>query len=907
MKLLYLDVDEFAKDLKDVTSAKIYESGKFAKDGIFSQQIFGPIKSYSCPLKKPTCNTSKSREGEICKVCNVEITTSSKRRKTFAKIDLPFEILNPIIYFVLCSNRTKLKKTITDMLSYKESYYIEDDVLKLYNEGITDIDKSELLIGMDGVTKFLDFYFDKNKERSDVKYIQATFNKYTIKNILVIPPEFRPVNKDSNGLIIQDEINQYYTRLIMKTQNFKGLPFEPATKDPIYRTNFWSIQTSSFELYDFILKKMSKKQGILRSNILGKRVDFSSRAVITPEPELNLGECGLPYIMLLEMFKPQFTRYLINTKVFSRYNQAVMSVDDCIKKNDKKLLPYLKEFVENKVCVLNRQPSLHRLSMLGFNIKLSVDNTIKLHPLICPAFNADHDGDTMAVYIPLNEKSEMEIRNKIHIKNNLLSPANLSSVPEPNQDVILGIYMATKNEEEEKEEFKGELVTKSRKMFNECLPEKYPLINKVVTKSELKRIFNDLALRFPYKVAMESFDKIKTLGFYLSTIHGYTLGLDDLYSKKLNKLNKKLTGEIEKDIATIKNSEDVNNELKSLRINDYIESGARGSWDQAKQLVYSRGYVADANNNVRDYLIRSNLTKGLSPREFFESSWGSRKGLLDTALSTGDSGYLTRQLIYSTIFSELDEELEDCTTNDYLNMNFTIKNSDGTINQKKSLDFVKLFLWRYYLDEETKTLKMISSKNFKDLVGKTVKIRSPIYCKSEKICKKCYGNLYKILHSNQIGVIGTQSVSERITQLVLRTFHISGVVSGKDESGKNDDIISGMTIANKLFHNPEKLGTINTPEDMVYLLYKIFGQYGNVHMIHYEVIVAAMMWRGEELWRLTKERDISEIEFVSVLKIPALTSWLLGAAFSNVKLKVLDGLIKEKVSENNSLTELFDL
>lgn len=442
-------------------------------------------------------------------------------------------------------------------------------------------------------------------------------------------------------------------------------------------------------------------------------------------------------------------------------------------------------------------------------------------------------------------------------------------------------------------EFKGHRLKLGRYLFNKCLPEDYPVIDKCIDGKILTEILNDIAMKYPPKVVINTLDNVKNLGFTQSTIRGYTLGIDDLYSKELMEIADSLTGDMKKDMKIL-NSDKVMDVLKTFSFRDYIESGARGSWDQVKQLVLSRGYVSDSKGRIRPELIRSSLVKGLNQKEFFNSCWGARKGLLDTALSTGVSGYLTRQLIYSCVFVELDEELDDCGTTDYMRV-FV-----------EDYEMAKSLLWRYFRVKDR--LVKITTSNYKNIIGKTINLRTPIYCKSEKICKKCYGDLHKILHSNQIGIIATQTIGEITTQLVLRTFHLSGVAKSKEESEESqDDIISGLAVANKLFHKPTSVVNIEKPYDLVKATYKIFNEYKKIHMIHYETIISAMMWVENTPWRLTENREDNKYEWVSILQIPSRSSWLLGVAFSNLKAKLLDGLINRKSDNCNALSRLFRL
>lgn len=446
----------------------------------------------------------------------------------------------------------------------------------------------------------------------------------------------------------------------------------------------------------------------------------------------------------------------------------------------------------------------------------------------------------------------------------------------------------------QKYEINGVELTEGQYLFNSCLPDNYDLITEPIDGKKLLQIMNDIAYSCTPETTIKTFDKIKELGFKYATKYGYTLSLDDLYRPDLLKLLKYLTGDKEKDMKFLEEDERIQKGLKDCSFSIFIESGARGSWDQARQLVLTRGYIAGSDNKIRDNMIKSSLVSGHSPKEFFESCWGSRKGLLDTATSTGDSGYLTRQLIYSTCTTELDENLDDCGTSDGLEI-------------KVTREMISSIIGRYYIKDDG-TLKLIKSSNCKSLIGKTIRLRSPIYCEGRKICKTCYGNLYRILHSDQIGIIATQTIGERSTQLVLRTFHTSGAAkSSKDGTDTNEDIIQGMTIVKKIFHNPSKLINLDNPANLVNLLFEIFGRFGGIHLIHFEVIVASMMWIGDNRWRLHEDRSSYPPEYVSILQVPSRSSWLIACAFSNLKQKLISGLVKEDADNESSITSLFRL
>lgn len=450
--------------------------------------------------------------------------------------------------------------------------------------------------------------------------------------------------------------------------------------------------------------------------------------------------------------------------------------------------------------------------------------------------------------------------------------------------------------------FKGKNISKGRYEFNKCLPEDYPLIDEPITKKIITEILNDIILKYPTNVSMKILDDLKDLGFKTCTESGYTLSLFDLYDEELLDLKKNLKdGDIKYNLNYIKNDKKINKLIKDKDYYKFITSGARGSVEQVKQLIFCRGYLADAHNNIRKDIIKSCLLEGFNEKEFFESSYGARKGLMDTAVSTGQAGYLTRQLVYSTIEMELGEN-EDCDTDEYLNILISYKNDDGTLNEEKTESLAKSLVWRYIVDDDNK-LHLVTMKNYKQLYGKRVKLRSPIFCKDKKICKKCYGNLYKILHSDQIGVIATQAIGERSTQLVLSSFHSSGAVSGTNDSGGNDDIIDGMDVLNKMLHGAKNM----TPSPVIFVkkFQNIFSSYGCIHLVHFEVITSAMMWHGDKKWRLLKDRKDKKFTFESILQIPSKSSWLVGSSFSRIKTKLLEGLIDKKQDTPTALSEMF--
>lgn len=459
-------------------------------------------------------------------------------------------------------------------------------------------------------------------------------------------------------------------------------------------------------------------------------------------------------------------------------------------------------------------------------------------------------------------------------------------------------------------EYKGVKLSHGRYEFNKCLPEDYEVIDKQIDKKTLSDVLNHIALNYPTDVTMTVLDNIKKLGFEISTKEGFTLSLKDLYQEEFEKFTHTLEDDItkiDKNLKKINDNKKIQEKLKKLPFYVYIKSGARGSIEQLKQMIVSRGYVADSNNKIVPKLIRSNLVCGLNEEEFFTSSYGTRKGLLDTALTVSQSGYLSRQLIYSTINMELDEKLEDCKSEDYLTLFIGIKDNLGELDLELSEKIAKSFLWRYFIGPDGKK-HLITTKNYKELIGKKINLRSPIYCNGKKICKTCYGNMAKsnILHSDQIGLIASQALSEVSTQLLLRSFHTGGLFLGSTnaDENENDDMVSSLNVINKIFHNPESIN-IKTPQDMIFMLQNVFGKYSNIHNVHYEVITSAMMWSKDSIWRTIPNRSNVAFNWESILQIPSKSSWLIGASFSRLKSKLLEGLIHDRIDTPSSLSSLF--
>jgi len=872
-----LNYQQFCEQLEEVTSLKVIAKKKFHPDGLFSEQIFGPVKNYTCQCGI-YYGPSNVKTGSKCNLCKVDIVNSDVRRTRFAKIILPFPIINPLFYDLLNEIGGKSIKSALDDLMKNEKSYMYIDGLE-HVVASEDIRPSgvEIYERTDAIYKLI---YDVSKGLSDEgiedwKIISENIDNLLINQIIVLPPDLRPVSRGGAGKHLMDKINRYYVQILTNKTLMHGTNINVQRDKNLYYTYFKQIQKNANELYSRILEKMAKKEGLIRGNILGKRIDFSGRAVITPDPSLLLNECKLPYFMALEIFKLPIAKRIIEIGRFKLLNDALDFVDNCIEFRKPDLFKICKDTVEGEICILNRQPSLHRLGMLGFKILITSDQVIKIHPLVCAPFNADFDGDQMAIYIPITEEAKQEIIERMLPSRNLSSPSNENLTTTPSQDIILGIYFLTTGV------FDGQLDDQTGlSIFNDALPDNYPKINELVNEKKLLYILNDIKDSYPADEVIKVLDRIKTIGFTYATLFGCTMSLENFQSKELTDLRDAiyLKSTIREQLIALSNKGIIQTLRNSFEYAYMIESGARGSWDQVKQIIMSRGFVSNFDGEILPIPIKHNLVEGLTEKEFFYSTYGCRKGLLDIALNTGTSGYLSRKLIFTCANLQIDTELDDCGTTDLLEVYVKTKRK------------ARMLVNRYQRVKEN--LEVITKENYKDIIGKTIWIRSPILCKSPKLCNKCYGDLYKRLNSRFVGIIAAQTLGERGTQLVLRTFHTSGsaIIQGEgleDESLKQKDIIGDLATVSQLLHKFKN----KTYTDIVEELFEVYNK--DIYHVHYECVVAQLMWKGFEKWRLIKDRHLITPDYYSIQSVPNRESWILAMAFSNPKRSILQGILNQ--------------
>ncbi len=698
-----------------------------------------------------------------------------------------------------------------------------------------------------------------------------------IKVVPVIPPELRPLVPLDGGRFATSDLNDLYRRVIIRNNRLKRL-IEIKAPDVILRNEKRMLQESVDSLFDNSrksnavktdsnrpLKSLSDslkgKQGRFRQNLLGKRVDYSARSVIVVGPELKLHECGLPKEMAAELFKPFIIRKMIERGIVKTVKSAKKIVD----KKEPIVWDILENVLKGHPVMLNRAPTLHRLGIQAFQPKLIEGKAIQLHPLVCSAFNADFDGDQMAVHVPLGHAAILEAQILMLASHNILNPSNGAPVAVPSQDMVLGLYYLTKSKKNlPNDSVKGEgrvfysadevvialneksvdmhaqikvkitnalegteLVTKlidstvGRVIFNIVVPHEVGYINELLTKKSLRDIIGMVVKKTGMAKTAKFLDDIKELGFRTAFKGGLSFNLGDIQTpdeklkiiaeaqvqvdEVISNYNMGFITNNERynqviDIWTHTNSKVTKKVLDNLSTDRQgfnpvymmLDSGARGSKEQIKQLSGMRGLMAkpqkagDTNTSIIENPVLSNFREGLSILEYFISTHGARKGLADTALKTADAGYLTRRLVdvaQDVIINEM-----DCGTLRGLSMT-ALKNNDDVVET-----LYDRLLGRTAVNDvfNPSTGDLIVSggevitEDLCELIEKspieTVEIRSVLTCESRSgVCAKCYGrnlsNGRLVQLGEAVGVIAAQSIGEPGTQLTLRTFHVGGTAS----------------------------------------------------------------------------------------------------------------------------------
>ncbi|MBI4744120.1 MAG: DNA-directed RNA polymerase subunit beta' [Actinobacteria bacterium] len=706
-----------------------------------------------------------------------------------------------------------------------------------------------------------------------------------LEAIPVLPPDLRPMVQLDGGRFATSDLNDLYRRVINRNNRLKRL-LDLGAPEIIVNNEKRMLQEAVDALFDNgrrgrsvtgpgnrPLKSLSDmlkgKQGRFRQNLLGKRVDYSGRSVIVVGPELKLHQCGLPKQMALELFKPFVMKRLTDLG----HAQNIKSAKRMVERARAVVWDVLEEVIKEHPVLLNRAPTLHRLGIQAFEPVLVEGKAIQIHPLVCTAFNADFDGDQMAVHLPLSAEAQAEARILMLSANNILSPAHGRPITTPTQDIVLGCYYLTAERDDSKGAGKifcskneamlarevgdvglhalveirenGESIktTVGRIIFNDNLPDDYPFINKDIDKKEMAAIVANCTKIYDVSQTAEILDRLKTVGFKYATEAGITIGIDDIEipSDKWKILDgpeeavEKIERQYRRGLITneerhqrvvdiwTRATEDVTAAMEKNfdsfnPIYMMANSGARGNLKQIRQLAGMRGLVANPKGDIIDRPIKANFREGLTVLEYFISTHGARKGLADTALRTADSGYLTRRLV--DVAQDVIIREEDCKTTKGIYVN--VLNEEGELNSnllgRVSLEAIKFSKKKNVIIDVNQEIQEEQLNQLKENDIEKVLVRTVLGCGSRYgVCQFCYGRglatgrLVDI--GEAVGIIAAQSIGEPGTQLTMRTFHTGGVAG--------DDITHGLPRVVELFearrpkgqaHIAEASGTIEIME-----------------------------------------------------------------------------------------------
>ncbi len=901
-----------------------YRTYKPERDGLFCERIFGPVKDYECHCGKykrirykgivcDRCGVEvtekkvrRERTGHIHLVVPVAHIWyfRSLPNKIGYLLGIPTKKLDTIIYYeryvVIQPGLLEGEVKIRDLLS-------EDEYLELLgklpkdNQLLEESDPNKFIakMGAEGIYGLLrnlnlDSLANKLRHKADTETSQQRRNEalkqlqvveafrgskirnkpewMILKVVPIIPPELRPLVPLDGGRFATSDLNDLYRRVIIRNNRLKRL-IDIKAPDVILRNEKRMLQESVDSLLDNSrkssaiktesnrpLKSLSDslkgKQGRFRQNLLGKRVDYSARSVIVVGPELKMHECGIPKDMAAEIYKPFVIRKLIERGIVKTVKSAKKIVD----RKEPVVWDILEHVMKGHPVLLNRAPTLHRLGIQAFQPKMIEGKAIQLHPLACTAFNADFDGDQMAVHLPLGNDAILEAQLLMLASHNILNPANGAPITVPSQDMVLGLYYITKirmgalgegmtfyGEEEaiiaynegkvdihalvkvivDDVDEEGNLIRKlhettvGRVITNEYIPKEVGYINELLSKKSLRDIIGNVIKVCGVARTAQYLDDIKDLGFHMAFKGGLSFNLDDIIiPKEKQEFIDQGYAEVEQildnynmgfitynerynqiiDTWTHINSKLSNTLMKQIAEDDQgfnsvfmmLDSGARGSREQIRQLSGMRGLMAKPQKSgaeggqIIENPILANFKEGLSVLEYFISTHGARKGLADTALKTADAGYLTRRLV--DVSQDVTVTQNDCGTLRGL-VASALKNNDEVVASLYERMLGRVSVHDIHHPQTGELILSSGEEITEDVATKIenspierVEIRSVLTCESRQgVCAKCYGrNLasgHMVQRGEAIGVIAAQSIGEPGTQLTLRTFHVGGIAS----------------------------------------------------------------------------------------------------------------------------------
>ena len=901
-----------------------YRTYKPERDGLFCERIFGPIKDYECHCGKYKRIRYKGIVCDRCGVEVTEKKVRRERmghihlvvpvahiwyfrslpNKIGYLLGLPTKKLDSIIYYeryVVIQPGCVDTIAELDLLSEEEYLQILDNLPK-ENQMLEDTDPNKFIakIGAEAIYDLLarldlDSLSYELRHRASTDGSQQRKNEalkrlqvvesfrasrgrnkpewMIVKVVPVIPPELRPLVPLDGGRFATSDLNDLYRRVIIRNNRLKRL-IDIKAPEVILRNEKRMLQEAVDSLFDNSrkssavktdanrpLKSLSDslkgKQGRFRQNLLGKRVDYSARSVIVVGPELKMHECGLPKNMAAELYKPFVIRKLIERGIVKTVKSAKKIVD----RKEPVVWDILEYVMKGHPVLLNRAPTLHRLGIQAFQPKLIEGKAIQLHPLACTAFNADFDGDQMAVHLPLGNEAILEAQLLMLGAHNILNPANGAPITVPSQDMVLGLYYITKlrpgslgeglkfygPEEAEIAYNEGKVslhapvsvvvkdvdkdgniiehmvenTSVGRVLVNQYVPQEIGYVNEILSKKSLRDIIGKVIKVCGVTRSAQFLDDIKNLGYYMAFKGGLSFNLGDVLvppeketlvaegnaevEQIMNNYNMGFITYNERYNQIIDTWTHVNSRLSDILMKQLsadnqgfnsvfmmLDSGARGSKDQIRQLSGMRGLMAKPQKSgaeggqIIENPILANFKEGLSVLEYFISTHGARKGLADTALKTADAGYLTRRLVdvaHDVIIHE-----EDCGTLRGL-VCTEIKNNEEVVASlgerilgRVSVHDVVNPLTNEILVHAGEEITEVIAKKIEDSPIEQVEIRSVLTCESKKgVCAKCYGrnlsNNRMVQKGEAVGVIAAQSIGEPGTQLTLRTFHVGGIAS----------------------------------------------------------------------------------------------------------------------------------
>ena len=900
-----------------------YRTYKPERDGLFCERIFGPVKDYECHCGKYKRIRYKGIVCDRCGVEVTEKKVRRERmghiqlvvpvahiwyfrslpNKIGYLLGLPTKKLDAIIYYeryVVIQPGVKDDLAVYDLLSEEEYLDILDSLPK-ENQMLDDTDPNKFIAKM-GAEAIYDLLarLDVDELSYELRHRASTDGSQQRKNealkrlqvvesfraskqrnrpewmilkvVPVIPPELRPLVPLDGGRFATSDLNDLYRRVIIRNNRLKRL-MEIKAPEVILRNEKRMLQEAVDSLLDNSrkssavktdanrpLKSLSDslkgKQGRFRQNLLGKRVDYSARSVIVVGPELKMHECGLPKDMAAELYKPFVIRKLIERGIVKTVKSAKKIVD----RKEPVVWDILEHVMKGHPVLLNRAPTLHRLGIQAFQPKMIEGKAIQLHPLACTAFNADFDGDQMAVHLPLGNEAILEAQMLMLGAHNILNPANGAPITVPSQDMVLGLYYITKlrpgslgeglvfygPEEAEIAYNEGKVslhapvkvvvkdldengnivdvlrdTSVGRVLVNEKVPVEVGYINEILTKKSLRGIIGKVIKVCGVVRAAQFLDDIKNLGYQMAFKGGLSFNLADViippekealvnegyanveqimanynmgfitYNERYNQIIDTWT-HVNSKLSDILMKQLTNDNQGFNSVFMMLDSGARGSKEQIRQLSGMRGLMAKPQKSgaeggqIIENPILANFKEGLSVLEYFISTHGARKGLADTALKTADAGYLTRRLVdvaHDVIIHE-----EDCGTlrglvcTELKNNEETVASLEERILGRVSVHDIQHPLTGEILVHAGEEITEDIAKKISDSPIERVEIRSVLTCESKKgVCAKCYGrNLATnrlVQKGEAVGVIAAQSIGEPGTQLTLRTFHVGGIAS----------------------------------------------------------------------------------------------------------------------------------